>query len=60
MTAQLGGQTRVAVLRDRVHVARGSTVPFDIGPESLHLFNPATGQRIARAIPAPDSILFTT
>jgi multiple sugar transport system ATP-binding protein len=47
VTARLGGHLVVAVVRDRLHAARGSTVRFAVRPESIHLFEPATGQRIA-------------
>jgi multiple sugar transport system ATP-binding protein len=46
VTARLGGQSVVVVTRDRVRVERGNRVRLAIRPESIHLFDRETGQRL--------------
>jgi len=47
VTAQLGDRSVVAVVRERVTLSRGSAVRLSAHHESIHLFDEATGERIA-------------
>jgi multiple sugar transport system ATP-binding protein len=46
VTLKLAERTVVAVVRQRVPLSRGSTVRIIVRPESMHLFDPTTGERI--------------
>ena len=46
VTLGVGQDTVVAVVRDRVMFSRGSSVKLVVRPESIHLFDRTTGERI--------------
>jgi multiple sugar transport system ATP-binding protein len=46
VTLALAESTVVAVVRERVMLSRGSTVKIAVRPESIHVFDPTTGERI--------------
>jgi multiple sugar transport system ATP-binding protein len=46
VTLECAGRTVIAVARERVTLARGSTVRIAVHAESVHLFDPDTGGRI--------------
>ena len=54
VTVRVAGQMLAAVLSERPRAARGDTVHLAVRPESLHLFEPATGRRIRPATAPPD------
>jgi multiple sugar transport system ATP-binding protein len=46
VTLALAERTVMAVVRERVALSRGSTVRVAVRTQSMHLFDPTTGERI--------------
>jgi multiple sugar transport system ATP-binding protein len=47
LTARIGGQNVAAIFRDRISAKPGETIPLQVRPDLIHIFDGQSGCRLS-------------